>query len=146
MSLQYRGLHTAFFSKQLQRLSPKLRILYSTAKVRNFLTLPRFDTNFYDKSNVIYCFSCPNCKQKYIGRTKRILFSRITEHKRNDLGTHFNSCGNVGSFIESFTILDSTSYYTDLCTLELLYIKFHKPQLNIQLGKTSNFNTIHILA
>ena len=36
-------------------------------------------TNWKQKSNVIYKITCPSCKQKYIGKTDSLLI-RMKEH------------------------------------------------------------------
>ena len=83
--------------KKLHRfLKPefKIDVKYKTNNISMFC--PKKDqTNWKQKSNVIYEITCPSCKQKYIGKTDRCLLIRIKEHgMREDqpMFQHFMKC------------------------------------------------------
>ena len=92
-------------------------------------------------SNIIYEFTCSSCKARYIGETKRNLTHRISEHRgtRKQLGnpsfsavrTHLHSHDHPFTG-EGFNILHKAYAHTDIRTLEDIYKKHMKPEINNQ--------------
>ena len=95
------------------------------------------------RSCVIYQFSCPSCNARYVGSTTRWLKHRILEHMGRSFRTNLplsrpqhsairdHSHNNDHLFTyDSFRILNSTPFRSDLLTLESFYINKMKPELN----------------
>ena len=86
------------------------------------------------KSRVVYKIVCPGCNACYVGQTSRHLIPRFSEHKykRNQpVRAHFDKCTRDAPAVDDVKILASTSRGLDyLLTLEALYIREIKPELN----------------
>ena len=131
--LQYRGPHSLLFKSKLKASLPKLRIIFTTTKYTAFLNLPKSPVQLSSKFKAIYEYSCPSCSATYIGRTKRLLYHRMNEHFKAELGDHHSACKNEVSFYDCFKIIDTASSFKDLCILETIYILHYKPSLNLSL-------------
>ena len=83
------------------------------------------------KSGVVYKINCPRCSSCYVGQTSRHLQTRVKEHLTNGpVKQHLSECGTK-STEEDITILGATSKgEITLLTLEALWIKEVKPELN----------------
>ena len=108
------------------------------------------------KSNVVYCLTCPDCKEKYIGKTDRNLVTRRNEQEaRYDQPlyqhlTKCEDCNGIVNFIKlpdtdsptvavdkkeyilktvliHFRIVDSCSNWSQLLFFEVFYIKTLAP-------------------
>ena len=77
---------------------------------------------------------CPGCNACYVGQTSRHLITRFSErkYKRNQpVRAHFDKCNRDAPTVDDVKILASTSRGLDyLLTLEALYIREIKPELN----------------
>ena len=94
-------------------------------------------------SNVVYCFSCPDCMSRYYGSTGRNLKIRIAEHKGISYRTgtpitkpsfsrireHAIAC-NHSINEENFSIKYRAKCSSDLRIAESLMIMKEKPDLN----------------
>ena len=85
-NVPYLGKCSRSFSSCISRLihdkfDVKVRVVYSTFKVRSYFRLKCFSP-FYLSSNVVYQFNCLNASSTdtYIGYTRRHLYERTTEH------------------------------------------------------------------
>ena len=83
--------------KILKNVTPnfKLNIVFSTIKLENII-LPRMKPKktYFNNSNVIYEFECA-CKQTYVGETKKLLHTRILQHrptKSSHVQSHTSLC------------------------------------------------------
>jgi ribosomal protein S18 len=83
--------------KILRQYTPKYRlnIAFSTIKLSNIF-LPRMKPTrqTFFQSNLIYKFKC-QCGDEYIGETKRLLHTRVLEHRQNSashIHNHINNC------------------------------------------------------
>ena len=97
-----------------------------------------------EMSSVVYCLKCKTCGKKYIGKTERILYYRIKEH-RSESKSNKSACrehilDNEGHEIDfdGIEVLDSADNGTKLAAKELLHILRHKPELNKQRGSQSS--------
>ena len=90
------------------------------------------------KANVVYEFTC-SCDRNlsYIGKTKRHLATRSSEHfnKKSAIFDHLTVCKicNDEKSLHNFQILDTANNDCLLQIKEALYIKRRKPQLNNQI-------------
>lgn len=145
--------------KILRKATPNFRlsIVFSTIKLDRVI-LPRMKAkkSFYNNSNCVYEFECA-CKSVYIGETKKLLHSRILQHrttKSSHVHTHTNNCPEykeefrkkflvdpdnapaeqLRSFLhEHFKILEKGLYNTyHRKVFEGLYITLNKPSINKQ--------------
>ena len=137
LPLQYRGLHTVMFARRLCNLVPSLRVVYTTAKLRNSLPLPRTKIETRHRSKVIYQYSCPACNNAYVGKTKRHLCTRIKEHRKGPLFLHHSTCSleaNVDvPFYSCFSVVDQALLDRHLYILEAMHIHDKRPTLNTQI-------------
>ena len=120
---------------------------------------------FYDfiptlqKSNVVYCLICPDCDEKYIGKSHRNLATRLNEQgSRYDqpLYQHLTKCEDFNGIVNlmklpdtdsatvavdkreyirkavliHFCIVDSCSNWSQLMLFEAFYIKTLAPSIN----------------
>ena len=96
-------------------------------------------------SNIVYQYTCPTCKCRYVGESKRNLSLRIPEHKGVSARTgrpisnpsfspiRIHSSQNKHPFCDdSFKIVSKVQLPSDVKLLESIYIKVNKPELNIQ--------------
>ena len=94
-------------------------------------------------SKIVYCFSCPDCKSRYIGSTFRNLKIRISEHlgvsyrtnaqithpSFSKIREHALSCKHTISE-QDFNIKFRAQCNSDLRIAESLFIIKDKPELN----------------
>ena len=83
------------------------------------------------KSGVVYKIECPRCNSCYVGQTSRHLQTRFKEHVgKGPVQQHFRDCDSVLSE-ECVSVLGATSKgEVTLLTLEALWIREVKPELN----------------
>lgn len=128
--LNYRGKVTDKFASSVKRLNLPLRIVMTLKKTKD--CMPNLKTPVVDmlKSNVVYKITCPQCQLCYVGQTARHLVTRYKEHvsPRGLLRKHFDEC-NVDPSFDAVSVLGKASN-EKLLTLEALFIKEIKPQLN----------------
>ena len=88
---------------------------------------------------MVYLCKCPeiNCKQTYIGETKRRIIERVIDHNKRDKNSHVlrhtDTEKHKRVFTDDFTILGS-NYRSNFKRKisESLFIKQYKPTLNTQ--------------
>ena len=132
----------------------KFRVRYNTTKLCYF-TNTKDPTPILNKSNVVYEFSCPGCRSKYIGKTDRTLYERTLEHshkKDSAIFCHLENCNNFQHILDLFSIhdvdkFDERQFYKNivqnntsvissdnnwnlLLYKEAFFIKQNKPSLN----------------
>ena len=84
------------------------------------------------KSGLVYRLACPRCSACYVGETSRHLKSRFKEHiqRAGPMMSHLSQCST--SITEKNVNILKTSFRGEcyLLTLEALYIRELKPQIN----------------
>ena len=82
----------------MSKLLPDFRVnvSYRVIKISKlFSYLAKAQIEFFEKSNVTYCYNCP-CEAQYIGQTLRMLKTRIREHQMpscySNINLHILSC------------------------------------------------------
>ena len=90
---------------------------------------------------VIYNIKCQTCGAEYVGKTKRILRYRISEHKQKGSACHEHQTSNPGHEIDydGVKVIDSADNNFKLCVKELLHILKKKPEMNKQLNAQSDY-------
>ena len=149
IKLPYYGFLSFSIRKRLQHL---FRQFYPNSKFIFIFTNPHTIGSLFKSkdslplgliSNIVYQFTCPHCKMRYVGETERNLSLRFAEHRGVSArtGRHLSSPSNSSIrthselhnhpfHLEDFNILFRSRYPPDLTTLESLYIKQLSPQLN----------------
>ena len=95
------------------------------------------------RSSVVYLYSCSRCNSRYVGSTTRWMKHRVLDHCGRSFRTNLPLTKPSFSAIrdhshdnqhpithDSFTILASAPFRSDLLILESLYINSMKPDLN----------------
>ena len=129
--IQYRGKCSENYARALHKIKAPCHIVFTIRKLRTILPSlkPRVEKMY--KSGVVYKINCPRCSSCYVGQTSRHLQTRVKEHLTNGpVKQHLSECGTK-STEEDITILGATSKgEITLLTLEALWIKEVKPELN----------------
>ncbi|CAF0735031.1 unnamed protein product [Brachionus calyciflorus] len=94
-----------------------------------------------DKSLVVYNIKCKNCEANYIGKCKRILSYRISEHKKSSESSCCQHESNTRHTMDydNIEIIDKADTDMKLRIKELLHILKRKPSLNKQLNSQSYY-------
>ena len=98
-----------------------------------------------NKTGVVYKIKCKDCNCVYIGETKRSLFMRINEHKRDKtsvIATHCNDNNHSFDFKKLY-IIDEERGWTKRKISESINIHMHNPTLNVK-EDTNNLNVSYI--
>ena len=130
--IQYRGKSSEDYARSLHKINAPCTIIMTLRKLKTVLPSLKPPVEKLMKSGVVYNLSCPRCSARYVGQTDRHMTTRLYEHihKAGPLKTHLQKCGTTltGDNVE---ILHSTSRGESyLLTLEALYIRELKPDLN----------------
>ena len=80
---------------------------------------------------VVYKVTCNGCSSIYVGRTSRHVTTRISGHQKKDspVGQHLVECCGTTHNVK-WQILDACRGVEKRMTIEAIYIKKLKPQLN----------------
>ena len=104
---------------------------FTTRKLRTCLPTLKspFDKNL--KSHVVYKVPCNGCSSIYVGQTSRHVTTRFSEHQKqcSSVGQHLVECCGTTHNVK-WEILDACRVVEKLMTIEAIYIKKLKPQLN----------------
>ena len=132
--LQYRGLPTENFIKQLKQAKAPIQPIITMKKLRSFLPSLKPEIQSHLKSCVVYKITCPGCTSCYVGQTRRHLITRFKEHMNHQnkpTRKHFELCTKEKPKLADLKILASTiGNIEHLMTLEALFIREIKPKLN----------------
>ena len=147
LKIPFIGLPSVLLKKKLfsifNRNNLNVNIVFSTFKVRNYFSL-KDKTDKLLRSSVVYKFQCLNDSNcSYIGKTKRYLTKRVSEHKKSTSAIHShlsscNTCKNSASFIDQFTVIDRGNTDFDIQILEAIHIFQDRPTLNKQLSNNGS--------
>ena len=126
-------------------LAGRIQVVAKTRPLRWFFHSPKDPLKPPEKSCVLYEFTCPTCRQKYIGETRRPQSERNCNHL-DDIRHHRIHCG-IAAHVSStghpasFELLRQwPSYENDLKRRyhEALFIQVLRPDLNVNQGKPLN--------
>ena len=128
--MQYRGKISDQFSRRLKN-STGSSVIFTMRKLKTALPSLKAKIPRMLKSHVVYQIKCPGCQSSHVGQTTRHLSTRIREHSRksSNVGEHLSHCG-VALTEDNVKIIDSSSSYSKLLTLEALHISKEKPKIN----------------
>ena len=129
--IQYRGKSSEHFARALHRVKAPCKVVMTLRKMKTILPSLKPKVDHMLKSSVVYQITCPGCSSSYVGQTDRHLATRFNEHRnRHPMKTHLQEC-QTDITEKECTILHQTSKGVPfLETLEALYIRDIKPQLN----------------
>ena len=134
--IEYRGSVTDHFIKKLKNTGTPLQPVITLCKIRTCLPFLKCTVKKNLKSRVVYKIVCPGCNACYVGQTSQHLITRFSEHKykhNKPVRAHFDKCTWDAPPVDNVKILASTSCGLDyFLTLEALYIREIKPELNIK--------------
>ena len=159
LSLSFSHQFCEHIGKSIQKLFRKFTPDYNvhvTWKSINLdsIILPRLKAkrDNFKTNNCVYEFTCPACKNNYIGRTCRNLDTRISEHRQpsrcTNIYQHISECSeykimlnllpNLADkrifFKKQFKILErNLRTKTDRQVAESIHISIRKPTLNDQI-------------
>ena len=116
----------------------KTRIAFNSSKLSTKFMV-KDKTPFEHQNNLVYLSTCPHndCTETYIGETNRRIVERIIDHNKRDKNSHVlahsRSKQHPHVWSDNFKVLDNNyKSNTRRKISEALYIKDHKPSLNIQ--------------
>ena len=147
MKIPFVGEISQKFKKDLDELFRNnfkidINCIFTSHKVKNYFSL-KCKTPVSLAANVVYKFSCLNDSDLfYIGKTKRHLATRVSEHlnfeKENNsaIASHIKICHQCRSeeiSIKNFIILKKCNSDFETQINEAFYIQKLKPKLNSQL-------------
>ena len=122
--------------KILRQYTPdfRLNIAFNTIKLSSiFLPKMKPPKHTFFQSNLIYKFRC-DCTDEYIGETKRLLHTRILEHRtksESHIYNHLNNCETYQSnFFEKYRI--HPEYANDKLLREYIFEHFEILERNLQ--------------
>ena len=129
--LQYRGKGSESYARSLHKIQAPCRIIFTMKKLKSNMPSLKPPVPKLLKSGVVYKIECPRCNSCYVGQTSRHLQTRFKEHVGNGpVQQHFRDCDSVLSE-ECVSVLGATSKgEVTLLTLEALWIREVKPELN----------------
>ncbi|CAF1050382.1 unnamed protein product [Brachionus calyciflorus] len=100
-----------------------------------------FLKKYEDNSLVVYKIKCENCEANNVGKCKRILSYRISEHKKlseSSCCQHDSSTGHTMDY-DNIEIIFKADTDMKLRIIEFLHILKRKPSLKKQLNSQSNY-------
>ena len=124
--IQYQGLPTDNFIKQLKRSNAPIQPVVTLQKQKTFLPSLKRGVKEELRSSVVYKITCPGCHACYIGQTSRHMITGFREHsnqKSKPVWKHFDICIEAKLQTSDVRILASSNRGMEhLLTLEALYI------------------------
>ena len=102
------------------------------------------------RSSIVYQFQCLNDSNcSYIGKTKRYLNKRVSEHRNSNSAIHThlltcNSCNNSSNFLDQFSVIDKANTDFEIQILGALNIFQARPSLNKQLSNNGSSYVLSI--
>jgi len=121
-------------TKKFQNCNIEIQCVFTSVKVGSYFSL-KDKTSSLLEASLIYKFQCsgdPSCT--YIGKTKRYLQQRISEHSRGESAvySHVQKCPHCsfGNIQQNFHVIKHVQGTLDLSMHEALAIRKHNPVLN----------------
>ena len=141
--VEYRGKTSENFARALHRVKAPCRVVMTLRKLKTVLPSLKLKVDPMLKRSVVYHITCPQCNFSYAGETDRHLITHFREHKSpHPIKTHLQEC-QTDLTENNCRILHQTSKgVAFLETLEALYIKEIKPELNIK-DEWRNYKLLH---
>lgn len=102
--------------KMQRNLTKKVKfvVIYQTKKISYFLS-KKDKIPDLERSNLVYEFSCPGCRETYIGKTVRNLRTRLTEHAKSGksstsaVSEHLTTCEHAKHIINMHNLYDNVN-------------------------------------
>ena len=154
LKVPYVGRPSILYAKRLRSVlkdvvKDKIRVVYSSTKVRDFFRIKDRDPKEL-QTNVVYSFRClSDSNVQYIGYTNRALKERVKEHLSGGtrVSDHIGSCKTCSTrriTWDDFAIMKKCRRKHDTAVYEAIFIKRFNPSLNIQLIKPGYSHKLQI--
>ena len=151
--IPYIGTPSLVFKRKLKKIFRRsninIVIVFTSTKVGRYFSLKDLSDKLL-RSSVVYKFHCsgdPNIS--YIGKTKRYLQKRITEHQTSasairDHLQYCQKCSDSKIFNQSFGVVGKCNTDFELQILEAIEIISRRPSLNKQLANDGSSYVLNI--
>ncbi|KYN00647.1 hypothetical protein ALC62_08581 [Cyphomyrmex costatus] len=113
---------------------------FSINKLNNFIKVQKDRLPHFMKKNIVYKIQCGDCDATYVGQTKRMLKTRVNEHRshirrntssRSVITEHRLQHGHDFDW-NNVEVLDDESFYHKRLISEMLHIKSQNNGLNLK--------------
>ena len=132
--IQYRGLPTDNFIKQLKRSKAPIQRVVTLRKQKTFFPSIKPNVKAKLRSSVVYKITCPGCHVCYVDQTGQHMITLFKEHsnQKNKPGRKHSNIW-IGAKLQTSDVrilASSNRGMEHLLTLEALYIREKKPEIN----------------
>ena len=109
--------------------------VFVSRKLKQELKVRECKPTIVNNQCVVYQFECPLCDLRYVGYTLGHLHERVEGHKRK-ASSIYKHClrkhNGQSPMLGNFKVLTKCSGKFDCLVKEMLLIREHKPDLNVQ--------------
>ena len=133
--LQYRGKCTEKYASEIKKTGVAVKPIFTLRKLKTVTPSLKEPVIKSLRSGVVYKLTCPRCNACYVGATTRHLQTRVKEHrskKKQTIYKHLEKCNSVKDDIGIDILGVSRQGEVHLFTLEALWIRQLKPQINVR--------------
>ena len=133
--IQYRGKPSENYANDIRRTGVPVKIIFTLRKLKTCTPSLKPPVEKSLRSKIVYKFTCPRCESCYVGATSRHLTTRFKEHisrKKGAVFKHLESCGVEGIESDMNILCATQKGETHLFTLEALWIREVKPEINVK--------------
>ena len=133
--LQYRGKCTEKYASDIKKTGVSVKPIFTLRKLKTVTPSLKEPVVKSLKSGVVYKLKCPRCNACYVGATTRHLQTRVREHrsrKKQTMYKHLENCNSVKEDIDVDILGQTWQGEVHLFTLEALWIRQLKPQINVR--------------
>ena len=133
--LQYRGKCTEKYASEIKKTGVAVKPIFTLRKLKTVTPSLKEPVIKSLRSGVVYKLTCPRCNACYVGATTRHLQTRVKEHrskKKQTVYKHLEKCNSIKDDIGIDILGVSRQGEVHLFTLEALWIRQLKPQINVR--------------
>ena len=133
--IQYRGKPSESYASDIKKTGVPVKIIFTLRKLKTVTPSLKPPIEKALRSKVVYKFTCPRCEACYVGATSRHLTTRFKEHisrKKGAVYKHLSNCGIEGIESDMSILCATQKGETDLFTLEALWIRQVRPEINVK--------------
>ena len=133
--VQYRGKCSEKYASEIKKTGVQVKIIFTLRKLKTVTPSLKPPIEKALRSKVVYQFNCSRCEACYVGATSRHLQTRFKEHIQRKNGVvykHLARCGVKGHESDMDILCATQKGEVHLFTLEALFIRQVKPQINVR--------------